>query len=292
MERSLKESSPLAGLAPLEELIHGIIGTAFVTGYTPVSCILVAPSGAGKSRTLIRFDGDYDYIVRADDLTSSGLFDILAADKENKLKYILIPDFNPVLSHKASVTSLLVANLLSVTQDGTVRIADGRQNKECKHDPLGILTSCTFDIFARHSRKWHELGITRRILPVHYTYCLQTIRTAQRLIREGKITSLIPPLVLSAYKKTVVGISQTYSVELEVLSERLALNLGQYVALRKGVRTPQQGLAILPMAPHIVLAAIAKGNCVRFGRRQITKDDVTMATEFVSFTDMVTRRQL
>ena len=293
MEITTKLSSALAGLRPLEELLHGIIGTAFVSGYIPVSCILVAASGAGKSRTLIRFDtDDRDYIIRADDLTSSGLFDILVTDKENKLKYILIPDFNPVLSHKASVTSLLIANLLSVTQDGTVRIADGRQQKECKHNPMGILTSCTFDVFARHSRRWHELGITRRIVPLHYTYCLQTIRAAQKLIRDGRITNRIQSIVLDAYTPNRVGISQRHSLEIESLSERLALNLGQYVMLKKGIRTPQQGLALLPMAPHIVLAAVAKGNALRFKRRQVNQQDIDLATDFVAFTDMVNRRQL
>lgn len=290
MSTTLRLSSPLAGMQPVEELLHAVVGTAFVTGYIPVSCIVVAPSGAGKSRTLIRFDADY--IVRADDLTSSGLFDILASDKENKIKYILVPDFNPVLSHKASVSQLLIANLLSVTQDGTVKIADGRQQKECKHSPVGVLTSCTFDIFARHSRKWHELGITRRIIPLHYSYSLQTIRTAQKLIRQGKITSKIPPLQISEYKPTLVTISKEHAIELETLSERLALNLGQYISLKRGQRTPQQGSALLPMAPHLILTALVKGNAVRFNRKVVRDCDIDVATEFVSFTDMVNRRQL
>jgi hypothetical protein len=51
-------------------------------------------------------------------------------------------------------------------------------------------------------------------------------------------------------------------------------------------------MALLPMAPHIVLASVAKGNALRFKRRSVNGDDIALATEFVSFTDMVNRRQL
>lgn len=259
-------------------------------GSIPISAMVVAPSGAGKSRTLIRFD--CPYVFRADDLTSSGLVDVLANDKENKIKYLLIPDFNPILSHKASVSNLLMANLLSVTQDGTARIVDGRQNKEVRHNPVGILTAVTFEMFARSSRKWHELGIVRRIIPLHYTYSLQTIHEAQTLIRKGKITSNIEPLSLSNYKQTNVSIPTEHASQLETFSMQLASNLGQRIRLQHGEREPQLGTAILPMAPHIVLSSVARGNAVRYGRKEVNSTDVRLALDFVSFTDMINRRQL
>lgn len=287
---SKKVSAPLAGMKPIENVLHSIIGTAFVIGSIPVSCMLVAPSGGGKSRTLIGFDADY--IFRADDLTSSGLFDILSGDPENRIKYILIPDFNPILSHKASVSQLLVANLLSVTQDGTVRIVDGRQKKEVKHAPVGILTAVTFDMYARYSRRWHELGIARRILPIHYVYSLPTIREAQYLIRHGRITSEIPPLKLYEYKQADIKIPKNIALEIESLSKQLSVNLGQVVRLVRGSREAVPGQALYPMAPQIVLTSVAKGSAIRFGRNYANQTDLAMCVEFVSFTDMVNRRQL
>jgi hypothetical protein len=286
----LRVSAPLAGVQPIEDLLGAIVGTAFAEDSIPISCMIVAPSGAGKSRTIIRFDAPY--IMRCDDLTSSGLMDILTRDSKSEIKFLLIPDFNPILSHKASVSNLLLANLLSVTQDGTARIVDGRGNKEVKHKPVGIITAVTFDMFARYSRKWHELGITRRILPIHYTYSLRTIQQAQTLIREGKINGNNQPMSMSEYRQLKVVIEQNLANDIQILSERLAMNLGQFIKLNRGVRTPQYGEALLPMAPHVVLNSIARGNAVRFGRRRLEQADVDLATEFVSFTDMVNRRQL
>lgn len=290
MANILRLSASLAGVGPIEDILNAIVGTGFVDGSIPISVMVVAPSGAGKSRTIIRFDASY--IMRCDDLTSSGLMDILSNDKDNKLKFLLIPDFNPVLSHKSSVSSLLLANLLSVTQDGTARIVDGRQNKEIKHNPVGIITAVTFDMFARYSRKWHELGITRRILPLHYTYSWQTIRDAQKLIRQGRITNYVPPMAMCNYTKSKVSINGDFANEIEKLSERLAFNLGQFISTHRGVRQPRQGDSLLPMAPHIVLSTIARGNAVRYNRDKVIEEDILLLNDFVSFTDMVNRRQL
>lgn len=286
----LKVSAPLAGVQPIENILCAIVGTAFADDSVPISCMIVAPSGAGKSRTIIRFDTPY--IMRCDDLTSSGLMDILTRDAENKIKFLLIPDFNPILSHKASVSNLLLANLLSVTQDGTARIVDGRGNKEVKHKPVGIITAVTFDMFARYSRKWHELGITRRILPIHYTYSLRTIQLAQQLIREGKINGNNQAISMRDYKHTKVMLETSLAMEIQSLSDRLALNLGQFIRMNRGNRTPTQGDSLLPMAPHVVLHSIARGNAIRFNRHYVNRADVDLVTEFVSFTDMVNRRQL
>jgi hypothetical protein len=286
----LRISAPLAGVQPIEDIINAIVGTAFVDDSIPISCMVVAPSGAGKSRTIIRFDAPY--ILRCDDLTSSGLTDMLTRDSDNKIKFLLIPDFNPILSHKASVSNLLLANLLSVTQDGTARIMDGRGNKEVKHNPIGIITAVTFDMFARYSRKWHELGITRRILPIHFTYSLRTVQQAQLLIREGRINSNNKPMEMRNYKQAAIKLDEKLSMDIQLLSDRLALNLGQYIRLYKGVRQPVQGEALLPMAPHVVLHSMARGNAMRFGRNHINTSDVELCTDFVSFTDMVNRRQL
>lgn len=290
MANILRLSTSLAGVEPIEDILSAIVGTGFVDGSIPISCMVIAPSGAGKSRTIIRFDAPY--IMRCDDLTSSGLTDLLASDKDNKLKFLLIPDFNPILSHKTSVSSLLIANLLSVTQDGTVRIADGRQNKEVKHNPVGIITAMTFEMFARYSRKFMELGITRRILPLHYTYSWQTIKDAQTLIRQGKITNYIPPMAMSSYAHSRVNIDKDAALEIESLSTRLAFNLGQYIRSHRGIQKAEQGTAILPMSPQIVLSTVARGNAIRYNRASITEDDIDFLNEFISFTDMINRRQL
>lgn len=286
----------LAGMKPLEEVVRTIIATAYVEGSIPISAMFVSQSGAGKSKTILRFRAES--VLQCDDLTSSGLFDILQGDKDNKIKFILIPDFNPVLSHKSSVSGLLVANLLSVTQDGTARIADGRSQKEVKHDPVGVITAVTNDMFSRYSRKWAELGITRRIIPLHYTYSLATITQAQSLIRQGKIAmGQLPVLPLPKMKRTKVGIPVKAGYELMTMSTVLAMNLGQYISVhgsRSGPRgmTPRQGPALLPMSPHLVLSAVAKSSAILNSRKAVNTTDIKAAMNFCAFTNMIEKRNL
>src|SRR5579859_6826455 len=103
----------LIGTQLVEEIILTAIHTGHIEGAIPVSLMLVGPSGAGKSKMLLKFSGNM--LHRSDDITSSGLQDIVKEDeKEQAITHIVLPDFNAPLSHKASTSTLLVANLLTM----------------------------------------------------------------------------------------------------------------------------------------------------------------------------------
>lgn len=282
----MKINSQLAGTKPLEKMIRILIATGFVKDGIPISAMLIAQSGAGKSKTLIRFENEH--VLRCDDLTSAGLFDILASDKENKVKFIVIPDFNPVLSHKSSVSNLLIANLLSVTQDGTVSVNDGRAKKDMKHHPVGILTAITQEMHSRHARKWRELGVTRRIIPIHYTYSFKTIAAAQKMIRMNHVslTQLVSFDV--KLKEMEIAMPKKIASELEALSTVLAANFSQ-MAIRNrdgSLKEIVQGTPIYAMAPHLILRSIAKASALTRHSATCTNTDLEAAEDFCRFTSM------
>lgn len=283
----------LVGTKKLETVITNAIATAFVENSIPISIMLVADSGAGKSKTLIRFQGQH--IMRCDDLTTAGLFDMLANDPKNEIRFLLIPDFNPVLSHKSSVSSLLIANLLSVTQDGTVNVQDGRQKKEMKHEPVGILTAVTPEMFIRYSKKWRELGVTRRIIPLHYTYSPETIMEAQTQILEGRIDARQLDLINCNLSPRKVMIPLRIAKQLKDFSTFLANNLSEFMSTSRGPFKKEEagdvkkGKQLLPLAPHVVLRAIAQGAALKAGRNICNSRDVEAALQFLKFTSMSER---
>lgn len=283
----------LVGTKRLENVITNAIATAFVENSIPISIMLVAESGAGKSKTLIRFQSKH--IMRCDDLTTAGLFDMLASDTKNEIRFLLIPDFNPVLSHKSSVSGLLVANLLSVTQDGTVNVQDGRQKKEMKHEPVGILTAVTPDMFTRYSKKWRELGVTRRILPLHYTYSPKTIIVAQNQICEGRIDARQLDPITCDWNPRKIMVPLKLAKQLKDFSPFLASNLSEYISTSRGAfkssEPPEikKGKTLLPLAPHMVLRAIAQGSALRAGRNICNATDVEATLQFLQFTSMSER---
>src|SRR5216684_1802124 len=111
----------LIGLDPLLEIVETAIYSAHLADTIPISAILIGPSGAGKSKAIIQYKGTNGCHL-TNDVTSMGLQDILGADHENKVRFLVVPDFNVVLSHRASTLQLTVANLLSVLSEGTMRI--------------------------------------------------------------------------------------------------------------------------------------------------------------------------
>lgn len=288
----------LVGTRPIEEIIHTATLTPFVHNSIPVSIILISESGAGKSKTVLRFQGEH--IMRVDDLTSKGLFDILRADPQNKIRFLLIPDFNPVLSHKASVSNLLIANLLTVSSEGLVNISDGRDAKELKHAPCGIITAVTTQMFLRSQRKWSELGITRRFLPVHYGYSTRTIMQAQDEIRQQHVTSqLLKNIHISpngAANSGAVTIPPEIGLKIEAMSQLLANNLGQYSSFewegKTKARVIKQGTPIYPMSPHITLQTLAKANALRQHRTEANASDLDFLAGVIDFTNMQKRVEL
>jgi hypothetical protein len=287
----------LIGTAPLEEVLHTATLTPFVEHGLPVSMIVISESGAGKSKSVLRFQGDH--ILRTDDLTSKGLFDIMKRDRDNKTRFILIPDFNPVLSHRASVTMLLISNLLTLSSEGTVSISDGREEKELEHMPCGIITACTTAMFIRNHKRWSELGITRRFLPICYGYSLETIIEAQNHIRQGKVNGMLLHTVkVSAPRsKLKIEIPDTIALQIESLSKDLARNLSQYHShkMENGERVTvvkQSARTIYPMSPHLTLQTLSRAHAIYREDDTVNEDDLKFLAKVIRFTDQSSRVEL
>lgn len=294
---ALAPDNHLVGLGPVLEIVHVALLTSYIEKATPIAIMLVAPSGGGKTATLKRFQADF--IHQTNDLTSSGLWQILRDDKDEKLSHICLEDFNPLLSHKSSVSSLTIASLLSVMSDGMMRIDDGRERHELVHKPVGIITGVTPEMFAANLEKWHGLGLIRRFLPIHFVYKQETIHHAQQTIREGKINSKpLPPIKLEIPQSKVSPIiSPEFAKDIEMQSVFLGTHLGVNSFVTKGrnnewKREYIQGPAVLPMAPHIILRTMAQARALKERRMHVDESDMVFLRTLVSFVNPLSPAQL
>jgi len=71
---------------------------------------------------------------------------------------------NPTLSRRPATVVATVANLLTLTMDGTCRVDDGREEKVAKHNPNWFMSGITPDIYNKQAKKWLSLGLRRRII--------------------------------------------------------------------------------------------------------------------------------
>lgn len=279
----------LIGTQAIEEIIETAIHTGHVAETIPVSLMLVGPSGAGKSKMLLKFSGEM--LHRSDDITSSGLQDIVKGDeKDQAITHIVLPDFNAPLSHKASTSTLLVANLLTMMSDGTARIDDGRETKVLTHNPIGILTAVTPEMYSKNEFKWKVLGFQRRFLPIFYDYAQTTIMRVQSSIAKGKVTSRPLSLRHIVFKgpKKAVYLNANESNQLKELSTALAQHLAIHGRVkkdedRKVTHEIVPGKPLLPYSPHLLLQSIARGNALKHGRVRVTKSDILFCAELLEF---------
>lgn len=301
----------MIGTEQLCEILETALFSAHLTNTIPISLMLIGPSGAGKSKLVMQYQNAAGCHVTTD-VTSMGLQELLAKDIQGAIRFIIIPDFNLVLSHRHSTLQLTIGNLLSMTSEGTVRIDDGRANKETKHNPIGIVSAMTRDMYAGIGKKWIALGFNRRFLPINYDYGLRTREQVQRSIAGGMTTML-----QLAEKKLVipdrlvdVQIDSINSTRILTYSNDLATNIGWVgINTRSKGRKPKPGempqqspqqrntgdqhdfrpRAIftgkqIEFSPHIVLRTLARAHALRSNRETVTEDDLEFLMKLIQFT--------
>ena len=271
-------------LGPVREIIETVLFTGQITGEIPTSIMLVGPSGSAKSKLLSSYREPQ--IHSTDSITSMGLWDIASNDPKNEKKFILIPDMNPTLSRRSSTTQATIANLLSVTSDGMVRVDDGRREKKCEHVPMGLITACTPEIYEKHARQWFALGLRRRIIPIFYGYTYATQNELQTLARGGKIHSAPAQRIRlnfsSGMQKPVIGDNEGLIIEKH--SIKFATNLGKLSFIDSSVRK-WQVRDVIPVSPHVTLRTLAMAHALHRNSAKVGVEDMSFLMQFIEFTD-------
>lgn len=278
-ESQAQGQNELIGMEFILEILKTSCYTPAIKDGIPLSIMLIGPPGAGKSKVLLKMKSAQ--IVQCDDMTSAGLIRILERDPEGKLSHILLPDFNTVLSHKKSVSTLTITSLLGLLSDGVMSVADGRANKEVKHKPMGVLGAMTRDMWDRNAKKWEGLGLSRRFIPIHYTYCPETINKIQESIKQGKTTlaQSAPIQIESLTKQFKVEIPKKIQEDLKSLSTLATLTLSMGPVWHRdgmGGISVEAGQIVknkLPFSAHLALQTMCKAHALMSRRTAVNTKD-------------------
>lgn len=274
------------------ETINEIINTALLTCTLahdkPISVLLVGPSGGGKSLSLMRYKSPW--IHHTNDMTTIGLHQLLGPDKQNKIRAIILPDFNIPLSHKPAVMTLTVANMLSLMSEGSLRIDDGRGEKTLEHKPIAFLSAVTPEMYRSNFRKWKNLGFLRRFLIINFNYEVKTRREGSRLIREGKITSglLTEREIKNPPDPQTVSISSSNASEIENLSLELAKNLSYNIVRDYRADKVRWTISVdlaLEFDPHLTLRAMVRAHALYRNSHTVEKADLGFIETLLRFTN-------
>lgn len=289
----------LVGMESVQEILETAFFTATLANTVPLSILLVGPPGTGKSKSILGYRAPSLHITN--DVTSSGLAELMERDQQNEIRQIMIPDFNIVVSHKSSTAALTVSSLLTLMSEGIMRIDDGRRQKEIVHAPIGVISAMTRDIYEDNAKTFRKLGIGRRFVPIFFTYGTATREKVQMSIKRGETTlcQLQPkPIILPKQEKWPIKVDmpQAISERLVIMSRDMADNLAMHPQWAKSYDdgkgsnetwkiVPTRGATPIEFTPHVVLRVMAGAHAVRAGRRVVKDADIDFIIRFIAFTN-------
>ena len=237
--------------------------------------------------SLLQWEAPWIHVTN--DFTTAGLFELLEKDKEGRIRTVILPDFNLPLSHRASVTNLTIANMLSLMTEGVVRIDDGRNQKEIKHPPINFITGVTPDMYLINFRRWSSLGMLRRFLLINYDYSFETRLEGRKIIRMEKATSaflgkinLQPKQVL-----TTIPIRSEIDIKIEQIAVQLATHLGVKLIRDYKTHTIKWNALnpALEFSPIVVMRTMARAHAITRDSLKVSEQDVDFLIDLLKFTN-------
>jgi hypothetical protein len=206
----------MVGLESLVDFLSLTMWSGSVAGERPVSVILVAPPGAGKTSLLEKFQGETAIFVS--DLTARELSTILK--DAPKATHILLGDMLSLFGHKSSVVRLTCRMLSGLTGESlkTDSFTGGASNRQ-----LGLITAIPPDDLAKRSVQSQLTagGFASRFVVLRYSYAPNTVRKIHDYIRADRYTKeRIQPFVIDP-EPVPIAINSTISRSIQDLAMAL-----------------------------------------------------------------------
>jgi hypothetical protein len=200
--------------------------------------------------------------------------------------WIVVPDFNQVISHKPAVATLTMAFLLALLAEGITEIpgVDARAKLQAKSFKkrglrIALLTGMTPDMFNSRRGKWRSTGLLRRLLPIHYTYSAATVDTIQETIRHGSDLLDYSLKRQQRIKPGTVMIPAGISHQIKDLSAYVVSN--QLVWKRED-GSARAGIDF-PFSLHKIFRNYVKAHALLHGRRMARHVDFNALKDFSRF---------
>jgi hypothetical protein len=173
---------------PIIDILRRVVASGFIKNASPISALIVAPVGAGKTTALKKISVNKN-ILALSDVTPYGLTMLLNEIKDKKITHIIIFDLVQPMSRSRSVVNSLIGFLNSLIEEGIFRISTGvMQVKE----PIKLgLISCTTEKEIQDKRRgWLGIGFISRLIPISFAYTKTDVIQILEDLAEQKISDI------------------------------------------------------------------------------------------------------
>jgi len=244
-------------LTPIIEILKRIIASGFIKNESPLSALLIAPVGAGKTTALKKFFINNNILVLSD-VTPYGLTKLLPEIEAKNVKHLIIPDLVEPMSRSRPIVNSLIGFLNSLIEEGIFRISTAFIEIK-KPIKLGLISSTTIDELKDRRRGWLGIGFISRMLPISFNYTNIDIAQILENIASGKYTDITYE-TLKLKEKEIKGNEEIFK-QLIPYSEQIDYALSKE---RK----------VIPFRRQKQLQILLKSNALLNDRDEVTKEDL------------------
>lgn len=239
---------------PIVEILKRVIASGYVKNAYPLSCLLVAPVGAGKTTQLKKIIGNG--IMGLSDVTPYGFAKLLPEIRAKNIKHIIIFDLVEPMSRSRNIVNSLIGFLNSLVEEGIFRISTGFIEIR---EPIrvGLITSTTKKELQDKRRGWLGIGFISRMLPVSWSFANMDIIQILETLAKGEIPE-IKPEEIRIKERSVKG------------NEAVFQKLIPYAQVIDAHFSPE---APLPFRRFNQLKIFLMANALLHGRTEVTEED-------------------
>lgn len=207
----------MIGLEPVVELVTTVLWSGQVDGERPLSLILVAPPGAGKTSVLEDMESNISHFFS--DLTSREVKNCLANKKD--LTHLMLGDFLSLFGHAKGTVNLSV-NLISRLTGDTIHQAPWT-GEEIPPKKMGFITAIPPDDLNKRDIRSHVRsgGFASRFLIARYTYTKKTIDSVHRFIRTGEYRKQSKTILAIKPEQKIITVPKQISDNIDMMAQRI-----------------------------------------------------------------------
>ena len=196
-------------IEPIIDILKRIVASGFIKNAEPLSALIIAPVGAGKTTNLKKISINKN-ILALSDCTPYGLTMLLGEIETKGITHLVIYDLVQPMSRNRSVVNNLIGFLNSLIEEGIFRISTGVMQIK-KPVKLGLIT-CTTDKEIHDKRRgWLGIGFISRLIPISYNYTPTDVTQILEDLAEQKIKG-IEYENLKGKTKTITENSQIFKL--------------------------------------------------------------------------------
>jgi hypothetical protein len=247
------------GLLPIKHCVELALYSAYVKDVDPLSLLIIAPVGSGKTELLKAYAINRG-VTFYNDFTSYGVYQLLSQIQAGLVRHVLVGDFVRLLARGKAVVREIVATLNALIEEGVQNIETFFVHF---HSPkpvkAGVIAALTTEEWRLRRRQWIRMGFLSRALPVSYVLAPEDKLRGEGLIYEGR--EAFKPIELKLPSENIdIVVSESRKGDLKRLGRVLA-----------AVNNDETGFR-----SHRHVIAMAKASALRQGRSKVNEEDISL----------------